>query len=87
MWLTSPHAADKPSCSLQALVWLASPHAVCRPLWLTGPHAACLAEAAHAKTALETIGAIALPSWDEALAGTEVPQPDADDDILTARGW
>ncbi len=54
-----------------------------------GPTTSCLQEVARARTRLGELGAEDLPTWQEAVAGTEPPQPatNNDDDLDFARGW
>ncbi len=54
-----------------------------------GPTTSCLQEVARARTRLMESGAEHIPTWEEALAGAEPPQPetDTDMDIEFARGW
>jgi hypothetical protein len=89
-------------CCAKAAYWAswvdALPVLASKAPWLTtkilqdlhrvgGPGAECLREAAEARAHLADMGANDLPSWAEAAAGSEPPQPATEDDILTARGW
>ncbi len=53
----------------------------------SGPLAGCLQEVVRAHERLRELGADELPSWPEAMAGAEPPQPETADDLETARGW
>ncbi len=55
----------------------------------SGPEVSCLREVAQARNRLVEIGAEHVPSWQEAVAGCEPPQPEstADSDLEFARGW
>ncbi len=52
-----------------------------------GPQTACMQEVSRARQQLANYGATSLPQFDDALAGVEPPQPEANDDIDGARGW
>ena len=52
-----------------------------------GPAEECLQELSRACRQLKECGADLLPSWHDAVAGAEPPQPDHSEDFETSRGW